>query len=301
MLDFHDPHLLDEVAGTTRLPDGRTMGYVLLGAADGPVVVVLDGPGSRGLGRAAARAAGELGLTLVLPDRPGMGASTPAPKRPIRDVGADVLAVIDNLGVRRFGVLGQSGGTPYALALAAAAGNRCTGVAFTGAVTPLGERDALADVGGQMRTLFVVARRAPWLLRPMIGAVARQTARDPEAAARRYAAGLPPADQEVLAQPAMRAIHERSSAEAIASPSAFASEVRKLTTPWDVDLERVVAPVALWAGELDVIHPPVMSRRLAARLGDPTVTVVPDAGTFALSAVYPDALRHAAALPVDAG
>jgi pimeloyl-ACP methyl ester carboxylesterase len=278
------------------LPDGRTLGYGFYGAADGPLVVVLDGPGSRGLGRAAAGAAERLGVALLVPDRPGFGTSTPAPKRSIAEVSADMLALVDSLGFRRFGILAQSGGTPYALGLAGAAGDRVTGLAFVGGITPLHERDALDGVTGPMRTLFSLARSAPWLLRPLFGAVARQTRRDPDAAARRYAQDLPPADRAVLDDPAMWAIHATTSAEAVSAPAAFVAEARMLARPWNVDLDAVTAPVALWVGELDPTHPPVMARRLAERLGGAPVTVVPGAATFGMVIVYRDVLRHAAAL-----
>jgi hypothetical protein len=39
-----------------------------------------------------------------------------------------------------------------------------------------------------------------------------------------------------------------------------------------------------------------MARRMARRLGDAPVTVVPGAATFGMLPVYPDVLRHAAAL-----
>ena len=64
------------------LADGRTMSYGLYGADDGPLVVVLDGPGSRGLARAADGFAKDLGIRLVAPDRPGFFESTYA-DRPI--------------------------------------------------------------------------------------------------------------------------------------------------------------------------------------------------------------------------
>src|SRR5688500_8520236 len=57
------------------LADGRRLTYATFGAAEGPLVVVLDGPGSRGLARAAAPAAQRLGLRLVAPDRPGFAGS----------------------------------------------------------------------------------------------------------------------------------------------------------------------------------------------------------------------------------
>jgi pimeloyl-ACP methyl ester carboxylesterase len=66
---------------------------------------------------------------------------------------------------------------------------------------------------------------------------------------------------------------------------------------WSVNRECITAPPALWVGELDRTHPPSMSRRLAALLGDAPVTVVPGAATFAMLTCYPEVLRHAAALP----
>jgi pimeloyl-ACP methyl ester carboxylesterase len=263
---------------------------------DGPPVVVLDGPGSRGLGRAAAHAARQLGVTLLVPDRPGFGESTPTPGRSIQGVGMDLLALVESLEYRRFGVMAQSGGTPYGLALAAAGNGAVTGLAFVGGISPLGERDALQDVSGPMRTVFTLARRAPWLLRPLITAVSRKTRKDPKAAAEAYAKDLPQVDRAVLDDPTMWAIHAITSVEAISSPEAFAREARLLARPWAVDLASVTAPTAFWVGELDPTHPPIMSRRMAQRLGDAPVTVVPGAATFGMVSRFPDVLRHAAAL-----
>jgi pimeloyl-ACP methyl ester carboxylesterase len=276
--------------------EGSTITYGLYGAIQGPFVVVLDGPGSRGLGRAAAASAEALGVTLLVPDRPGFGGSTPASRSSYAVVAEALLALVRSLGFERFGIVAQSGGTPYALALAAASGDSVTGLAFIGGISPIGEPDALRDVHGPMRTLFTLSRRAPWLVRPLFGAVARRTRKDPEAAARAYAKDLPDADRNVLEDPKMWAIHAITSAEAVSSPAASAREARMLAKPWNLDLARVMAPAAFWVGELDPTHPPVMSRRMAQRLGGAPVTVVPGAATFGMVQAYPNALRHAAGL-----
>jgi pimeloyl-ACP methyl ester carboxylesterase len=106
------------------LPDGRSLSYLLAGADSGPVVTVLDGPCSGGLGRALATTARELGVRLVIPDRPGAHGSTPKPGRTVADWPADHLALMDELGVERFGIVTQSGGTPYGIAMSAAAPER---------------------------------------------------------------------------------------------------------------------------------------------------------------------------------
>lgn len=302
----------DERDGVLRLADGRTLTYALLGAGpeagdggaqraagpeagDGgaPLVVVLDGPGSRGLARAAAPAASALGIRLVAPDRPGAGGSTAAPGRTIADWAEDHAALLDALGAERAGVLAQSGGTPFALAVGAALAARTSGLAFMGAVAPLDDPAAFAETGRQLRTALTLARRAPWLLRLGLRASARGARRDPERAARRFAKGLPAADAKALADPALWALHVRATAEVLARPDGFADEVRLLAAPWGVDPAQITVPAAFWSGDGDTIHPTSHSRRLAAQLHGAAVTVVPDTATFGLLPHYPDALRFA--------
>ena len=279
------------------LADGRTLGYGLYGANDGPLVMVLDGPGSRGLARAMASPAVRLGIKLLAPDRPGFGRSTPARERSVATVAHDLLALVDRLGFRRFGIVAQSGGTPYALAVAQASGDRVTGLAFIGGIAPLSQRHALHDVARPIRILFLLARHAPWLLRLLFSSLSRQSAKDPETVARKYADRMPPADRRVLDDPTIWAIHATSSAEIVSRPAALAREMRMLVQPWPIDYARITAPAALWVGELDRTHPPSMSLRLAKLLGRSPLTVVPGAATFAMLTAYPDVLRHAAALP----
>ena len=63
-----------ELARTLALPGGRALSYALLGAPQGPTVVVLDGPGSRGLARAASQAATERGIRRWHPTARGSSA-----------------------------------------------------------------------------------------------------------------------------------------------------------------------------------------------------------------------------------
>ena len=57
---------------------------------------------------------------------------------------------------------------------------------------------------------------------------------------------------------------------------------------------KVRAPRAFWTGDSDETHPVPHARYLAERLGDPPVNVIPEAATFGLVPIYPDALRLAA-------
>jgi pimeloyl-ACP methyl ester carboxylesterase len=276
------------------LADGRRLAYTLYGADAGPVVVVLDGPASRGLASAAARTAAALGIRLVAPDRPGAGRSTPAPDRGIADWPADHAALLDALGVQRAGILSQSGGTPYAIAAAAKLPQRSIALASLGPVASFDDPASVRELGGELRAAVTLARRAPWLLRALLRMFERSAAKDPAKAARRAAKGLPPADARVLEDPVYWAIHEQCFAEILAQPRAVAREIDLLSQPWGIDPGDVAAPVIFWSGSHDTRHPTAQARRLAAALpGRPPVHVVPDTAAFGLVAIFEDALRFA--------
>ncbi|KAJ5584491.1 uncharacterized protein N7459_004291 [Penicillium hispanicum] len=57
-------------------------------------------------------------LRVITPDRNGYGLTTFDSRRVILDWPADVQVLAHNLDIKRFAVLGGSGGSPYALACA---------------------------------------------------------------------------------------------------------------------------------------------------------------------------------------
>ena len=276
------------------LADGRRLAYTTYGASDGPLVVVLDGPCSRGLACAAAPAAARLGIRLVAPDRPGCGRSSAAPGRGIAGWPADHAALLDALGAERAGILSQSGGTPYAIAAAAALGERTIALAGLGPVAPFDDPASVRELGGELRAGVRLARRAPWLLRLVLGRFSRAAAKDPKQLARKLAGGLPAADARVLEDPALWAVHEQATAEILGQPQAFAAEIGLLARPWGVDPADARVPAAFWSGSHDTRHPTSQARRLAAMMpGEPPVHVVADAAAFGLMSIYPQALRFA--------
>lgn len=270
------------------LPDGRTLSYLLAGADRGPVVSVLDGPCSRGLGRALVPAARDLRIRLLIPDRPGAHQSTAKPGRQFADWPADHLALLDVLGIDRTGLITQSGGTAYGIAVAAAAPERVAGLALLGALGPLTDHAARKETSKQIRAAAFLACRAPFLLR---AGIRRAYKKLPDSAI----AQTPVPDRPFLDDPFVRDIHLRTSSEILGNQDGFVEEVRLLARPWNITAPPVgTVRAALWTGELDETHPPVHARRVAAFLGgDPRMTVVPGVATFGLLPIFPDALRFA--------
>ena len=83
------------------------------------------------------RFAQEHGIRLIRYDRPGFGASTPAPGRRAVDAADDVRAIVDALGVETFAVEGSSAGGPHALAVAALLADRVSAVAVSASLAPV--------------------------------------------------------------------------------------------------------------------------------------------------------------------
>jgi pimeloyl-ACP methyl ester carboxylesterase len=276
------------------LSDGRALSYLLAGASAGPVVMVLDGPCSRGVGRALAPTADQLGIRLLIPDRPGCLGSTAKPGRAIADWPADQTALLDALEIERTGLVTQSGGTAYGIATAAAIPDRVTGLCLLGALGPVTTRASRRDAGPQVRMATLLARRAPALLR---AGLRREFKGLPDSAIAR----VPGPDRPFLDDPLIREIHLTTSREVLGDPAAAVEEFRLVAQPWDIAFPPAGAvPTALWTGELDATHPPAQARRVAALLGgDPPVTVVPGVGTFGMGVVFPEVLRFATGLSRD--
>ena len=109
--------------GQFHLADGRRLGYAEFGDPSGPVVLWFHSTlGARRqfpmLGR---RAAERLGLRVIIVERPGTGLSDSHRYAAVTDWVPDMAQVADALDAERLGVVGLSGGGPYALACGALA------------------------------------------------------------------------------------------------------------------------------------------------------------------------------------
>lgn len=103
------------------LPDGRTLGYAQYGLPDGKPVLYCHGfPGSRIESALLHEDAKRLGLRIIAPDRPGMGWSSLDPNRTMLSTVKDMEVLVNHLELEKYGILGISGGGPYALACAKA-------------------------------------------------------------------------------------------------------------------------------------------------------------------------------------
>lgn len=202
-----------------------------------------------------------LGVRLVSVDRPGLGASDPAPRRTLTDFAADIAELRQAvLGAAPLTVVGHSAGGPFALACAAA------GVATRVAVVA-GADEFASSVRG-----------LPDDLRGLVDLAAA----DPAAAERAFAEfgsaealwqlitrSSPEVDLAVYSSPGFAPVFRRAMAEGFAQgPAGYARDTLLTTSRWPFAVADVRTPVDLWYGELDTSpsHSPDHGSTLARRL-----------------------------------
>lgn len=147
------------------LPDGRRFCYAEYGVSYGTRVMYFHGSpacrleplliGEEALGRA--------GLCVVAPDRPGIGGSDFQSDRGFSDWPRDVVCLADHLGWKRFSVLGNSGGAPYAAVCATRIPERVDHVVIVSGGWQMHWLEAQQHLPLPNRLTLALARRAPWL------------------------------------------------------------------------------------------------------------------------------------------
>lgn len=259
--------------GTTRLPDGRALGWAEWGPTSGTPVLLCPGAAtSRWLGFGAG-VCDALKVRLVSVDRPGLGASTPAPGRGLLDWASDVEHLAAARELEGLAVVGYSQGAPFALACAAAG--------VVSRVALVAGSDELAHPALRERLVPDVARL-----------VALATTEPAQAEA--FFAGMSArmmwdmvlgmsceADRAVYTAPDFAEAWRRALSEGFSQGSAgYARDTVLAFSPWPFDVGALRVPVDLWYGGLDTspVHTPDQGETLARRIPSARRHLLPRAG-----------------------
>lgn len=245
--------------------DQRRVAYATYGDASGRPVVFCHGtPGSRLLARLLDASATQRGVCLLAPDRPGIGASDPAPVG-IDDWPADVAALLDHADADRADVVGFSGGAPFALACHRL--DRVEGISLVSGAGP----PRVGEAGRTQRVVGALARTVPWLLAPLFRLQRWHVARsDPETALELVADGRPESDH--LSPDEVARLVKADVLESTAGGTrGVIRELGLLASPWPFDLDSVAVPVTVFQGRRDTNVAPATGEALARRLPDATL------------------------------
>ena len=295
-------HEISPTSQTFQLRDGRTLGYAEYGSADGKPVFYFHGyVGARLEAGPWADAATEAGVRLIAPDRPGFGLSTFQPGRRFLDWPADVVELADHLALKRFAVLGISGGGPYALACTARISERLTTCGIVCGMAPL--EMGTDGMRANNRLIFFLARKLPWLLKPLLWLTLGKASQDEarfKMLLEKSTKALPEPDKFVI-QNADLMTHLIASTKAGFSQGAEAAalEGKLYANAWDFRLEDITLnPIYLWHGEKDVNVPVGMAHGVASKLAHCRATFYPEESHISLPVNHAEEILRAIAASI---
>jgi len=251
-----------EEGETVSLPDGRNLGYLIVGEWK-PVFYFHGLPGSR-LDLYLQKGIGFKHLQMIGVDRPGFGLSTFAPDRKVSDFAADISFLANHLGIDRFALLGVSGGGHYVITCAALLAKRVTrAVAISGASLPI-------DTAGMFRlnklgfTLGTMPILGEWLQKQQRDMILKM-AKDPDAfmkseSGRKMLKNLPEDQAKLVLNSELRDAFCRTGAETYRQGSdsikAMVQEVKLMKKGWEVNLSQIPSGlVYIWHGTADTNVP----------------------------------------------
>ena len=262
------------------LADGRDLELQVSGPDDGPVLLFVHGtPGASHQWDRLASAVHDRGHRLVTWSRAGYAGSSRRPGRDVASEVADVVSVLDHLGVDDCVVAGWSGGGPHALACGALLPGRVRGVTTIASVAPYGpdDLDFLAGMGEDNVDEFGAALRGEAELRAWL-----------EAARPQFAAVTGPevaAALETLISGGDRASLTGDFADYLATEfrqslstgvDGWLDDDLAFTRPWGFELADIAVPTYLWQGSEDLMVPFAHGQWLRERI--PGVTPHLEAG-----------------------
>jgi pimeloyl-ACP methyl ester carboxylesterase len=257
--------------GEERLPDGRSLGWAEWGREDATPVLLCPGAAtSRTLGLGAA-AVSDLDIRLISLDRPGLGVSTPAPRRTFADFATDVRTFAGLRGLGRPAMVANSQGAPFALACAAAG--------VIGALAVVSGADEVADprfadvLPPELRHLVDLSVNHPQKAGEIFAAFTAQTMWE------MVLSGSPACDVAVYQEESFTAVYREALREGFAQGAdGYARDTVLAMGRWDVDLASIAVPVDVWYGTEDVGHSPDQGAGLTARIPGAVRHLVPGIG-----------------------
>jgi pimeloyl-ACP methyl ester carboxylesterase len=248
------------------LKDGRKLGYAEGGDLDGKPIFHFHGhPGSRLELRMLGEKPKEYGFHIISVDRPGFGLSDFQLRRTLLDWPDDVIELADHFGLDKFGVLGVSGGGPYAIACAYKIPKS---LIYCGIISGSGPYN-LSKKGMMWanRVSLFVARKIPSLLKKMVKAQAKSY--DDSEKAQKFmesmAKKLPEPDREWLQNPQYLDILIEDGKESFrAGLDGVVHENKIYAKSWGFELKDISPDlqVYIWHGELDVNVPSSIGRKM---------------------------------------
>ena len=271
-------HFMNDLIEQIRLKDGRTLGFAQYGDPKGKPIFYFHGwPASRLSAEIYDDLAKKLHIRIIAPDRPGFGRSEYQKNRRLIDWPDDVVALADHLNIKKFAVMGVSGGGPYAAACAYKIPERITSVGIIVGLSPIYGPESLEGVLWVSKIGWANFGKYPWMRKGSAFFRFLNARYVPSLGLHRFLWGR--ADRKLFADPKLRARSAETTREAFrAGYKGPELDLKLYTTDWRFDLRNIRSKVFLWYGQDDENVSLNMGKYYASQIPKSKLTVYPDEG-----------------------
>jgi pimeloyl-ACP methyl ester carboxylesterase len=267
------------------LTDGRKLAVSEYGDTHGLPVLFFHGtPGSRLLFLEDDEISKALGIRLISLDRPGFGLSDPKPNRTLLDWADDVNEVTDFLKLRKFSIVGVSGGGAFAAVCAYKLAERLHSVALVASTTPFVNGKSPKGTMTANKIAFFLARKAPWLVKASYKATKKLIEEQPEKFMEQNKKGnkhLHEWDRQFLqTDEQLKGLMLQMGEAFRVSVDECVNEPVLLSKPWGFSFKDIAVPVDVWHGEGDRMAPIEEMKKAASTIPNCQTNFIPGAGYF---------------------
>ena len=145
------------------LKDGRKLGYIEYGDPRGKPLYFFHGwPGSRFAGKEVDETGKKLGVRIISTDRPGIGLSDFKKNRRLLDWPDDIVELANYLKIKKFSLMGVSGGGPYVAVCAYKIPERIIKAGIVVGLAPVTKKN-LEGMASQGKLGWANYHKFPWL------------------------------------------------------------------------------------------------------------------------------------------
>lgn len=260
------------------------------GAADGEPVFYFHGtPGSRLEAYSADKAAHDLGIRLIAPERPGYGHSTPHDNFNLLDWPKALIQLADKLKLHEFSILGFSAGGPYALACAHEIPDRIKHITLVGSTAPF-ETDVMqTNINYDFKPLYELSTTDYQTATEQVS----QLAASPEALFNILQTPLPTTDKAILNQKAFHDHYLDNLTLAINNGvNGIVNDLRCLAQSWQFSLEAIQPHIDIWHGYDDRNVGFAVAEYLANKLNSTSTHFLDNSGHYFLFEKWHDVLKQ---------
>ncbi|MEM7098808.1 MAG: alpha/beta fold hydrolase [Pseudomonadota bacterium] len=273
----------------------RRVAYRVYGSGQRTVIYFHESSGTSRLPDRAMTQAAQHDLTIIAIERPGSGFSDPVPSYDFNTTSQDCLRVLQDLNIHTtVTLLGFMSGAAHALTTALTLGDQIKNIMLVSGRAPV------AYPSGETNNLALLRyglMNRPWLLRTFFNILRTRATPESIRATLLKVYGAVPHDRDLLLnnEALMQHMVDYILENLTVSGAGISGELQCFSSPAEIDLSKITAPIVAWHGAADAICP-LPSLRSALDELNVHYRVFPEHGSLILLEYWDDVVDKIAEL-----